>query len=122
MLQNTFGILKEGFDRHFCHIMSSSSSRSSSPAELSIAKKNKAKAKTKTSSSSKGVPQNDPSWPFAVPAGYNLCGANPDDEVDENFDWDALKSNPNLELWLIRVPHNVRRLEWADVGRHVNSH
>ena len=119
MLQNTFGITNSNgrVRSSLCHIMSSS--RSSSPAEFPIAKK---KTKTKTSSSSKGVPQNDPSWPFAVPAGYNLCGANPDDEIDENFDWDTLKSNPNLELWLIRVPHNVRGLEWADVGRHVNLH
>lgn len=125
MLQNTFGILIVTIRRHFCHTMSSSeSSRSSSPAEFPIAKK-KTKTRTKTSSSSKGVPRNeglDPSWPFAVPAGYNLCGANPDDEVDENFDWDTLKSNPNLELCLIRVPHNVRGLEWTHVRRHVNSH
>lgn len=85
----------------------SSSSRSSSPDEVPVARRKK----TKSSSSSKSAPRNegvDPSWPFAVPAGYNLCG---DDEVDENFDWDTLKNNPNLELWLIRVPHNVRGLE-----------
>jgi len=52
----------------------------------------------------------DPSWPFVVPAGYTLSEANPDEEVDEKFDWDNLRNNPNLELWLIRVPHNVRGL------------
>jgi hypothetical protein len=62
----------------------------------------------------------DPSWQFVVPAGYTLSEANPDEEVDENFDWDNLRNNPNLELWLIRVPHNVRRLEWTVVERHVN--
>ena len=94
------------------------SSRSSSPAEPLAA------GKGKKSSSKKNVPRNegvDPSWPFVVPAGYTLSEANPDEEVDENFDWDNLRNNPNLELWLMRVPHNVRVLEWIVVERHVSS-
>ncbi|KAM6500972.1 hypothetical protein JOM56_003986, partial [Amanita muscaria] len=41
-----------------------------------------------------------------VPPGYRLLDS---DSVldDDPFDWDTIKNNPNLELWLIRMPNNL---------------
>ena len=43
-------------------------------------------------------------WAYQPPAGAELV----DGEIDEDFDWDALKDSEDLELWVIRVPEGVR--------------
>lgn len=30
----------------------------------------------------------------------------------EDTDWEALQNNPNMELWALRIPRNVRWIVW----------
>lgn len=43
-------------------------------------------------------------WAYAPPEGSVAV----DGEIDEDFDWESLKDNEDLELWIVRVPEGVR--------------
>ncbi len=43
-------------------------------------------------------------WAYKAPQGAVLADHSAD---AEEFDWEALKANENLELWIIRVPEGV---------------
>ena len=45
-------------------------------------------------------------WAYQPPHGAKL----PVLDVDEDFDWDSLKDNEDLELWIMRVPEGVNLL------------
>lgn len=47
----------------------------------------------------------DPNWAFQPPPGLTAITTNED---NGEFDWDAVKNDENTDIWLIRVPHNVR--------------
>jgi hypothetical protein len=50
----------------------------------------------------------DSNPPFKAPPGYSLLDADSIGDGGE-FDWDAINNNPNLELWLMRIPNSVSR-------------
>ncbi|KAF5343540.1 hypothetical protein D9758_012937 [Tetrapyrgos nigripes] len=86
---------------------SSSGSRSSSPEPILDKRSKKIKEKTKTKASTNGKEEGtDPTWPFRPPEGMSLL-EDLGGEVEE-FDWDILKEDKDLELWLIRVPEGVK--------------
>ncbi len=90
---------------------SSASSPSSSPAPDPVSKKgtkkSKDKGKTKVHDDEHGKNEGtDPNWAYQPPDGAVLQ-ENPD---SREFDWDSLNDDVELELWLIRVPENVRHL------------
>ncbi|KAJ6457062.1 hypothetical protein C8R47DRAFT_1060289 [Mycena vitilis] len=106
--------------------MSSSSASSSSasgsaspepeprPAKTSkskAAEKAKSSAKQKSSGRNEGA---DPHWAYEPPK----KSVRLDESADVgDFDWDALRGNPDLELWLVRIPEGVkpRYLETAQL-------
>ena len=46
-----------------------------------------------------------PNWDYKPPDGYKAMNM----KVDEGpFDWDSIKDNDDLELWIVRVPDGVR--------------
>ncbi|PFH53571.1 hypothetical protein AMATHDRAFT_45438 [Amanita thiersii Skay4041] len=81
-----------------------SSSRSSTP-DLPI-NLNTKKAQKKTTSSGPRNEGLDPDWAYTPPSNYVLLQTNEID-YDAEFDWDTLNNNPNLEVWLIRMPDNL---------------
>jgi len=89
--------------------VSSSSSRASSlePEAILDTRSKKSKEKSKAKASTNGKEEGtDPSWPYQPPEGVSLLedlGSNA-----EGFDWETLKEDKDLELWLIRVPEGVR--------------
>lgn len=97
--------------------MSSSERSSSSPEPaLSLQKASKqAKGKGQSKKSVAGPPAvvhtphgknegTNTDWAYKPPAGNTLV----DGDIDEDFDWESLKDNEDLELWVVRVPDNVR--------------
>jgi len=94
---------------------SSQSSRTPPPQVLggktSKSSKEKAKSKSKAESLQGRSGRNegtDPTWNYAPPPGAVLIN----DDVDAGeFDWDMINDNDDLELWLIRVPNNVRLIK-----------
>ncbi|KAK0210184.1 hypothetical protein DFS33DRAFT_1251476 [Desarmillaria ectypa] len=88
---------------------SSASSPSSSPAPEPVpkraTKKSKDKGKTKAHVDEHGKNEGiDPNWAYQPPEGAVLQD-NPD---NGEFDWDSLNDDDELELWLIRVPENMK--------------
>ncbi|PBK83750.1 hypothetical protein ARMGADRAFT_1000883 [Armillaria gallica] len=88
---------------------SSASSPSSSPAPEPVSKKgtkkSKDKGKTKVHDDEHGKNEGtDPNWAYQPPDGAVLQ-ENPD---SGEFDWDSLNNDEELELWLIRVPENMK--------------
>ncbi|GJE88020.1 DNA-directed RNA polymerase I subunit RPA34.5-domain-containing protein [Phanerochaete sordida] len=43
-------------------------------------------------------------WAYQPPAGTVVF----DGELDEDFDWDSVKDDEDLELWVVRVPEGVK--------------
>ncbi|KAG7453088.1 uncharacterized protein BT62DRAFT_990051 [Guyanagaster necrorhizus] len=91
-------------------MVSSASSASSSPtpepapkkaAKKSIKDKGKSKARVDEHGKNEGT---DPNWAYEPPEGAVLQ-ENPD---SGEFDWDSLNDDGELELWLIRVPENLK--------------
>ncbi|KAK7438447.1 hypothetical protein VKT23_018059 [Stygiomarasmius scandens] len=89
--------------------VSSSSSRASSlePEAILDTRSKKSKEKSKAKASTNGKEEGtDPSWPYQPPEGMSLLedlGSSA-----EGFDWETLKEDKDLELWLIRVPEGVK--------------
>ncbi|KAF7353838.1 hypothetical protein MVEN_01069400 [Mycena venus] len=88
---------------------SSSSSRSASPEpEPTFAKATKSKAaeKAKKISQEKGRNEGvDPNWAYSPP---NKSVRLEESADIGDFDWDELNGNPDLELWLVRIPEGVK--------------
>lgn len=82
------------------------------PAETALRpSKNKNKDKSKkrskpqpvVTSSGKNEGQN-PHWAYEPPSGSVLFDTSFEDET---FEWDAIKKDDDIEIWLIRVPDSV---------------
>ncbi|KAJ6606156.1 hypothetical protein DFH09DRAFT_1119463 [Mycena vulgaris] len=88
---------------------SSSASGSASPEpEVRPSKKGKSKAAEKAKSASQAAARNegdDSHWAYTPPTKATRLEATAD---MGDFDWDALNSNPDLELWLVRIPEAVK--------------
>ncbi|KAJ7144984.1 hypothetical protein C8R43DRAFT_1013712 [Mycena crocata] len=88
---------------------SSSSAGSPSPEpESRPEKKGKSKAAEKAKSAVQDKGRNegeDPYWAYEPPKKYVRLEESAD--VGE-FDWDALKNDNDLELWLVRIPEGVK--------------
>ncbi|KAJ7491038.1 hypothetical protein FB451DRAFT_1124651 [Mycena latifolia] len=89
---------------------SSSSSGSASPEpEIRSAKKGKSKAAVHAKSTSQTTKArdegDDPHWAYTPPHKSTRLEASAD---VGDFDWDALSGNPDLELWLVRIPEGVK--------------
>lgn len=90
----------------------STSSHEPSPAPLRVKKTSKEKSKNKSKKASTVVVTElgknegeNPNWAFQPPPGSVLA----DHEVDSGeFDWNAVKDDEDVELWLLRVPEDVR--------------
>lgn len=52
-------------------------------------------------------PEDNPHWAYTPPEGARLVDHNVD---AEEFDWDSVKADDDLELWVIRAPADVRVL------------
>ncbi|KAL1947232.1 hypothetical protein VTO73DRAFT_14193 [Trametes versicolor] len=95
--------------------MSSSSSSSSSPEPPSlrdISKKSNKKQKiSKEAQAASTADQHgknegkNPNWDYQQPDGYKAMSLKVDDST---FDWDAIKNDDNLELWVVRVPEGLK--------------
>ena len=93
----------------------SSAEASSSDAESAVSEvpqKPKEKSKSKAKSSAVITPfgRNESSvneWAYKPPKGAVLA---PQEGDAEEFDWDALEDDEDLELWIVRVPEGVREL------------
>lgn len=88
---------------------SSSSSGSASPEpESRPAKTSKSKAAEKATKVTQEKARNegtDPHWAYTPPK----KSVRLEESADVgDFDWDALNGNPDLELWLVRIPEGVR--------------
>ncbi|OSD02086.1 hypothetical protein PYCCODRAFT_1411456 [Trametes coccinea BRFM310] len=95
--------------------MSSSRSSSSSPEPESLrelAKKSKLKQKkTKEAEAASTVEKHgrnegdNPDWDYKPPEGYKPMNL----KVDNGpFDWDSVKEDDNLELWVVRLPEGLK--------------
>ncbi|THV06913.1 hypothetical protein K435DRAFT_960164 [Dendrothele bispora CBS 962.96] len=86
---------------------SDTSSRPSSPEPILDTRSQKSKEKSKAKASKDGKAEGtDPTWPFQPPENMSLLedlGNSP-----EEFDWETLEEDEDLELWLIRVPEGVK--------------
>jgi hypothetical protein len=90
----------------------SSSSHEPSPAPVKPKKSSKEKSKKKAKKAATVVltqhgknEGENPNWAFQPPPGAVLA----DHEVDSGeFDWNAVKDDEDVELWLLRVPEDVR--------------
>lgn len=95
--------------------MSSSSSSSSSPdprptpKNKPTDKKGKKKATSTSQATTSGRNEGvDPNWAYKPPPGVVLLDTSSSQAQSAgDFDWDAVANNPDLELWLIRVPDAV---------------
>ncbi|KAH9857526.1 hypothetical protein C2E23DRAFT_865355 [Lenzites betulinus] len=95
--------------------MSSSGSSSSSPEPASlreISKKSTGKKKTtKEAQAASAVDPHgkdegkNPNWDYKPPEGYKPMNLKVDDSP---FDWDTIKDDDNLELWVVRVPDSLK--------------
>ncbi|KAI0628784.1 hypothetical protein C8Q77DRAFT_1161814 [Trametes polyzona] len=95
--------------------MSSSRSSSSSPEPQSVhelSKKSTGKKKiTKEAQEASAVDPHgknegrNPNWDYTPPEGYKAMNLKVDDET---FDWDAIKDDDNLELWVVRIPDGLK--------------
>lgn len=91
--------------------MSSLSPSASPVPEKRTKPKNKSKDKPKKQSESKATvvehgknEGTNPDWDYVPPEGTILL----DHDVDSGeYDWDAVKNDDDIELWLIRVPDGV---------------
>ncbi|KAJ4493302.1 hypothetical protein C8R41DRAFT_919520 [Lentinula lateritia] len=85
----------------------SDSSSSSLPSEAYVKSKPKTsiRSKTKKISSAKPTPEDDPTWAYQPPEGIALVE---NTEIHDEWDWDTFKKDPELELWVIRVPNGVK--------------
>lgn len=54
----------------------------------------------------------DTDWAYKPPAGAVLASHTGD---AGEFDWDALKNNEDVELWIVRVPEGVRARDTCSV-------
>jgi hypothetical protein len=89
---------------------SSSSSSGTPPPTISApTKPKKSKTKTKGKASETGKNEGvDLNWAYAPPPDRECIT---EDDVDAaEFDWETIKNDDDLELWLIRVPDAVRVL------------
>lgn len=79
-----------------------------------MSKKSQKKSKEKSKAKGSGQPSvvitphgknegTNTDWAYKVPDGATLAQL----EVDEDFDWDSLKDDEDLELWIVRVPEGV---------------
>ncbi|KAF8191621.1 hypothetical protein K438DRAFT_1590853 [Mycena galopus ATCC 62051] len=96
---------------------SASSSHSASPEPAPRLAKTKSKAAEKAHKSpQKGTNEGvDPHWDYTPPS----KSVRLEESADVgDFDWDALHGNPDLELWLVRIPEGVKPkyLETAQLG------
>ncbi|KAJ3869866.1 hypothetical protein EV359DRAFT_24552, partial [Lentinula novae-zelandiae] len=85
----------------------SDSSSSSLPSEVYVKSKPKTsiRSKTKKISLAKPTPEDDPTWAYQPPEGMTLVE---NTEIHDEWDWDTFKKDPELELWVIRVPNGVK--------------
>lgn len=83
----------------------SSTSLSHNPSSVQAQGKSKKKHKaTKTTSTQDKDEGTNPDWDYVPPEGTVLA----DHEIDSgDFDWDSVKSNEDLEIWLVRIPEGV---------------
>lgn len=86
--------------------MSSSSSSPPSPAvPLSKKQKKKTKVPKAVAPSNDGKDEGtNPEWNYVPPEGIVLFDHTTD---SGDFDWDAVRDDDDLELWLVRVPDSV---------------
>ncbi|KAH7880075.1 uncharacterized protein C8R40DRAFT_1166275 [Lentinula edodes] len=63
------------------------------------------RSKPKKISSTKPTPEDDPTWAYQPPEGMALVE---NAETHDEWDWDTFKKDPELELWVIRVPNGVK--------------
>ena len=99
--------------KSFLETVMSSTSSSPPPETIKPLKRKKnPKEKTKKSSKSSNVAVTEhgkdegtnPDWNYVPPTGTLLL----DHDVDSGeFDWDTVKNEEDVELWLIRVPDGV---------------
>ncbi|KAF7359109.1 hypothetical protein MSAN_01252400 [Mycena sanguinolenta] len=88
------------------------------PHPVSQKTKSKAAEKAQKSKSSQKDSRNegvDPHWEYTPPS----KSVRLEESADVgDFDWDALNGNPDLELWLVRIPEGVKpkHLETAQLG------
>ncbi|KAK0458612.1 uncharacterized protein EV420DRAFT_1224310, partial [Desarmillaria tabescens] len=84
---------------------SPSSSPTPEPVPKQTTKKSKDKGKTKAQVDDHGKNEGtDPNWAYQPPEGVVL-----QENADSGeFDWDSLNDDEELELWLIRVPENMK--------------
>ncbi|KAI0373188.1 hypothetical protein BV20DRAFT_962986 [Pilatotrama ljubarskyi] len=100
--------------------MSSSRSSSSSPQLESLHETlRKSKEKQKESKEAHAVSAVDkhgknegqnPNWDYKPPEGYKAVNLKVDDET---FDWDSIKNDDNLDLWVVRIPAGLK-LKYLD--------
>ena len=88
----------------------SSGGPSPSPEPIKQKKKSKDKSKKKLKSSDVIITEHgkdegtNPHWDYVPPEGTILL----DHDVDSGeFDWDAVKNDEDVELWLLRIPDGV---------------
>ena len=105
--------------------MSSDQSSSSPEPEVSLKQVQKLKEKSKKKDKSVVVQTphgknegTNPDWAYKPPEGSVLV----DGEIDEDFDWDSLKDNEDLELWIVRVPEGVRAVRLVCRGFEDANH
>ncbi|KAI6097960.1 hypothetical protein EDD16DRAFT_584256 [Pisolithus croceorrhizus] len=83
-------------------------------------KKKKAKATPVTVTELGRNEGDNPHWAYKPPPGAVLV----DHTVDPGpFEWDTIRNNDDLELWLIRVPDSIKaqHLEGVEIDRPVSS-
>ncbi|KAJ3877598.1 hypothetical protein F5051DRAFT_353430 [Lentinula edodes] len=84
----------------------SDSSSSSLPSNVYVKPKPKGnRSKPEKISSAKPTPEDDPTWAYQPPEGMALIE---NAENHNEWDWDTFKKDPELELWVIRVPNGVK--------------
>ena len=88
--------------------MSSPEPAETAPAPSKNGTKQKSKKKSKpqpvvVTDSGKNEGQN-PHWAYEPPPGAELFDHSFE---DEKFDWDSIKKDEDLEIWLIRLPDSV---------------
>jgi hypothetical protein len=86
---------------------SPSSSRSPSPIPEPSARSKKSKSKKSTAADEPRNEGVNPHWAFKPPSDAVLLDHNVD---PEDFDWDAINDDEDIELWLVRAPAEVRNL------------
>ncbi|KAI0355091.1 hypothetical protein OH77DRAFT_1590047 [Trametes cingulata] len=95
--------------------MSSSRSSSSSPEPESLRetlqKSKQKQKKTKEAQAVSAVYEHgknegqNPNWDYKPPEGYKAMNLKVEDGT---FDWDSIKDDDNLELWVVRIPDGLK--------------